>query len=523
MSIDITTKGSPGWWLKKCSDKLAERRKRIDPLYDRYEGKAQMPPELRSAPEPAQRFFRTSRTNFEEMIVRAVRYRMKVTGILTSTTSDEADAEAFRRWRTSGMQTEQHDIHRNLLVAGDGYALCAKHEGVVAATSEDPRQVVTIHDPVRQSVVRASAKLFHDPDEGKNFAYLYRDGRRWVAVKERKAAAAVRFSAGWDWSDDHGGAAGEEIPVAQPVVRYRNEEGVGEFERHLDILDRINHLVLQGIVIATLQAFKQRAIKADDDDLPEEDPETGQKIDYNEVFLADPGALWQLPASAEMWESGAVDLTPITMMATKEIERLSAVTFTPLSMFTPEAANQSATGASLVKEGLTTKVEDKQARSGESHAAVLRLLWEIDGGTEVPDDLRVRWAPAERYSLSEKADAGPKAKAAGMPWRTLMREVWQMEPEDIARMESERLDDALLLSTMEPEAPAAVPSADTDTAAPSLQADGSSAQDAKLRADTLGALVRAGVDPTQAADRTGYSGVRFTREPVAVRDPKEEQ
>lgn len=461
MPIDIDTPDSPGWWLKRCWDKLQHRRKRIDPLYARYEGKTPMPAELLAAPEPAQRFYRTARTNFAEMIVRAVRYRLRVTGILTAAALDDlGDEEAFAVWVRAGMASEQHDVHRNVLVAGDGYVLCAEYEGHPAATSEDPRQMVTIHDPVRQASIRAAAKFFRDADIAVDYAYLYRPdpndptrGRRWVAMRERKGTGTPRyFGSAWDWSMEHGGADGESVPVPMPVVRYRNEEGVGEFERHTDILDRIDHIILQGMVIATLQAFKQRAIKADPQDLPDtdDDPESptyGQEIDYNEVFLADPGALWKLPQSAEMWESGAVDVGPIDLMATKAIERLSAVTFTPMSMFSAEAANQSATGASLVREGLTTKVEDKHSRLGESHVLTAALLGRIANVASLKDpvNIRVRWAPAERFGLAEKADAGVKAKASGMPWRTQMRVVWQMEPEDIARMETERMDDAMLL------------------------------------------------------------------------------
>jgi hypothetical protein len=476
--IDIKTKDTPGWWLKRLSDKLEINRKRIDPLYARYEGNAPMPPSVKAAPEQAQRFFKTARTNFEEMIVRAVRYRLRVTGVLTAAAADEiGDREAMQLWIDSGADAEQHNVHRNMLISGSGYMLAAEYEGEPAATSEDPRQVVTIHDPVRQSRIRAGAKFFHDFDEDVDFAYLYRPdpedptrGRRWVARRTRRTTTkgAPRFGAsGWVWNAEQGGEDGESVPVPMPLVRYRNEEGVGEFERHVDHLDRIDHLILQGLVIATLQAFKQRAIYVAPEDMPDTDPETGERIDYTDVFLADPGALWKLPATAKMWESDAVDLSGITTMATKEIERLSAVTFTPMSMFTPEAANQSAAGASLVKEGLTSKVEDKHGPAGASHVQTLGILGRIAGLDSLQNtrSVRVRWAPAERYTLAEKADAGPKAKAAGMPWRTLMDEVWQMTPEDIARMESERLDDAALLPLLTPPPPA-LPAAPTRSAAP---------------------------------------------------------
>lgn len=473
--IDVKTPDSPGWWLARCSAKLAEQRKRVDPLFARYEGNPPIPASVKGAPEAARHFYQTSRTAFAEMIVKAVRYRLRVVGILTDATTDEVgDAAAFDLWRRSGMAARQHDVHRNSLIAGDGYVLCAQYQGEVAATSEDPRQVVTIHDPVRDDVILAAAKLFHDDVADRDLAYLYRPepdgdgGRRWVARRTRTTttSAAIKVTAsGWEWDPDAGGETGELVPVPMPFIRYPNEEGVSEFERHRDILDRIDHLVLQGMVIATLQAFKQRAIKVDPKDMPDVAPETGADIDYNEVLAADPGALWKLPATADLWESGAVDLTPITNMVTKEIERMSAVTFTPMSMFTPDAANQSATGAALVKEGLTTKVEDKQARLGESHAMTVALLARIAGRDDLTDPykIRVRWAPAERYALSEKADAGMKAKATGVPWRTIMRTIWQMEPEEIERMASERMDDAVLTSTiaaMSATVPAAAPAAE---------------------------------------------------------------
>lgn len=454
MAIDVETNDSPGWWLKKCHKKLEDRSKVITPLYQRYEGDAPMPASMASAPDTARRFYRTSRTNFADLLVKAVKYRLKVARLQTSRDDGEiGDVEAWKTWRAAGMLVEGPDIVRNLIVAGDGYAIVADDNGKPAATSEDPRQVVTIHDPVRQSRIRAGAKFFHDDDLDMDYAYLYRPGRVWVATNPRKARSAVRFGPTWNWSEDHGGAEGQPLPEGfesdVTIVRYRNDEGVGDFARHLDILDRVDHLILQGMVVVTLQAFKQRAIQVAPKDMPDTDPETGETINYDEVLAADPGALWKLPETAKMWESGAVDVTPITTMISKEVERISAVTFTPLSMFTPEGANQSATGASLVREGMTFKIEDKQERIGEAHARTASLIFRMAGGElgsiADPESIRVGWAPAERWTLGERGDAAVKAKASDVPWRTRMLEIWQFSPEQVARMETERTNDLLLL------------------------------------------------------------------------------
>jgi hypothetical protein len=61
-----------------------------------------------------------------------------------------------------------------------------------------------------------------------------------------------------------------------PVVRFKNRRGVGEYEPHLDLLDRIDNEVFRRIGISAYQAFRQRAAIG----LPNED-EDGQEIDYS--------------------------------------------------------------------------------------------------------------------------------------------------------------------------------------------------------------------------------------------------
>ena len=527
MPIDVDTPESPGWWLKFLQAKLDAKRKRIQPLYDRFEGNAPLPRSMEAAPESAQRFFKTSRTNLADMLVKAVRYRLKVARIHTSVDAGEAgDAAAWLAWRKAGMQVEGPEIIRHMLISGDGFGMVAMDEDGPAATSEDPRQVITEHDPVRQSRMRAAAKFFRDEVRATDFAYLYLPGRVFVARRERKASAGSavsKFSTSWDWSEDHGGAAGKALPQGfdrdMMIVRYRNDEAVGDYERHTDILDRLDHLILQGMVIATLQAFKQRGIKVADEDMPDRDPDTGEEIDYDEVFSADPGALWKLPASADMWESGAVDLTPITTLATKELERISAVTFTPLSMFTPEGANQSAQGASLVREGMTFKVEDKQERIGEAHALTASLIFRLSGealaASADPFSIQIGWAPAERFSLTERAQASVALKSAGVPFRTMLREAMQFSPEQIARAESERMNDLMALTDI----PAATAAADGAQAASPVVPEGQpTPADLKARFDALGIAIRAGVDPDDAARQVGLPGVKFTgMTPVSLR------
>ena len=456
MPIDIKTPNSPGWWLKQCYDKLAARADLLTDLYGRYDGDAKLPPSMASAPEAARTFFRTSRTNFAEMIVKAVLYRLRVAFIMTAADSDETgDADALRLWRAAGMVQASKDSMRNALIAGDGYLIATMRRSKPIVTAEDPRNTVTIHDPVFQSEILALGKFYHDPIEPADYALLRRPGRVFVAKFPRKApsptGSPVAFGRAWQWDETVGGEAGQALPMGEDegtfTFRLRDDEGVGEFRRHRDPLDRIDHLVLQGMVIATLQAFKQRGIFVSSEDMPDEDPDTGQLIDYNDIFTADPAALWKLPETAKMWESGAVDTTPIVTMVTKEMEKLAAVTFTSMSVFTPEGANQSAQGASLVREGQTFKIEDRQERFGDTFAQVAAAIFKMAGRGDIadPDTIRMGWASPERYGLSERAQAAFSAAQAGVPWRTIMRDIMGYGPEQVDRMMSERMEDMLLL------------------------------------------------------------------------------
>jgi hypothetical protein len=166
--------------------------------------------------------------------------------------------------------------------------------GAPLIKAEDPRQTITAVDPVTgRPAPRSSCSTTTSGPRPRVPVAPRRAGtsqRPRRALKARCRCSPRARSLGRrpvrDWEDDQ----------VVPVVEFVNRNGVGEFERHLDVLDRINHMLLQRMVIATFQAFRQRAIKVENaEDMPDKDPETGEPIDYDDIFAADPGALWQLP------------------------------------------------------------------------------------------------------------------------------------------------------------------------------------------------------------------------------------
>jgi hypothetical protein len=148
----------------------------------------------------------------------------------------------------------------------------------------------------------------------------------------------------------------------------------------------------------------------------------------------------------DIWESQQVDLGPIRQAIIDDERALSAVAGVPLYRFSPDAAAGSAEGASLQREGLVFKAIDRITQASESLEAVMSLAFLFAGDSTRANrrDMEVIWAPPDRVTLAEKYDAAVKAQAAGETWRSTMQDVLGKTPQQIARMEAERVAEAFL-------------------------------------------------------------------------------
>jgi hypothetical protein len=470
--INVDVRDSPGWWMKREFDRLndRERRTRLWKLHNYYRGEPPLPQGADAARESYAAFVKHARSNFAKLIVAALTERMSPVGFRTSADDDvTGDAEAAAVWERAGMVVVAADTHNKMGAMSESYVIVGEVDeetGAPTITAEDPRTMVGEPDPVNPNRLIAVLKVLHDDAAEETRAYLYLPavlsggGRSRVFVARRQSrtsivpdltwcprpgqlvAPTIPFDPrGWEWHPDLGGEQGQELlHDRMPVVRFLNEDGAGEFEPHLPILDRINHQILQRMVIATMQAFRQRAVRG----LPLRD-ENGKEIDYSDVFTMDPAALWQLPATAEMWESGQIDLRPILSAVEADVQHLAAVTRTPMHMLMPSGVNQSAEGASMQREGLVFKTKDRLARTGHPWARVMSLAFLQLGKPEKADlaTLQTLWAPAERLSLSERADAATKA-VNDIPRRSRLIEIWGFTPTQADRMMTEWADDQLL-------------------------------------------------------------------------------
>jgi hypothetical protein len=447
VAIDTQTPRSEGWWLNRLLKKLAEKSATYDLLDSYYDGRNVIPVHAnKSVSQAYQRLMAVSRSNFAELVVEATRERIIPTGFHTGAAGDAlGDKEAWRIYQGNSLDADSSLVHTASLSLGMSYVIVGPVDpdlGVPLITPEDPREVVVETDPRRRRRVLAGLKVFRDDVDSTDRAYLYLPGKVHRAVRQASTGdtATSLDVSGWEWegSDDYDGGP--------PVVPFPNRPKVGqqitrgEFETHLPILDRINYTILQRVEIATLQAFRQRALKGG----PTHD-EAGQEIDYDDIFEAAPGAIWHIPEAAELWESGQVDLGPLRLSIRDDIQDLAAVTRTPLFYLTPEAANGSAEGASLAREGLLFKVRDRLVELGEAWEQVMSLAFRFAGDETRANRaaMEIMWASPERRSLQAKADAGTKALSGGLNLRKVREEVWGFTPTEIEKLEAQDVIEAL--------------------------------------------------------------------------------
>lgn len=409
---------------------LAKEQPRLNLLERYFDGDAPLPEGAEGQSRAYRRFQKKARLNLGQLAISAVRERMMINGFRTGAEDDDnGDTEARRLWKFNNGDVKSADLHESMLKFGKSYAMVGFPEGYEypIMTIEDPRQMYCTVDPIDQTTVTGAVKVFKE--YGQSFAYYYYADR--VEVFQKDGDLNIYDHDGWMLSETRT----VQNPLGQiPIVKFTNAGGVGEYEPYTDIIDRVNHMTLQRMVIATTQAFRQRVLRGD---FPTHDQD-GNEIDYNGILESQAGALWMIPEGAEVTELGQSDIAGILQSVRADIQDFAAVTRTPMHYFHPDAANGSAEGASLAREGLVFKAEDRINRVTPGWSKVMSLMFRWLGDDERASllDLEPMWQRAERYSLAERADAN--AKFQDIPFRSRMSLIGQFPPGVIEEMEVER-------------------------------------------------------------------------------------
>ncbi len=368
---------------------------------------------------------RITRTNAAELVVSSRSERIIPLGWKTAVDGDaDGDAAAEVIARRTDLRSAAQEAIEDMLGLGSGYMLTGPDAaGKAAVTRESPMSTITADDPTGRS--RAGLRLVVDEWTGEDEAWLY------LAGGEVRVARKAR--SGYAWVEGEGGR----IPGGRfPLTHLRNKNGEGEFERHLADCRRINDSLFNRVVLTKLQSHRQRALEKPA--LQDGRPEVEIEFDPAD-FGSGPDALWDLPPGVKVWESVAAELTSVRGMVDDDFKILAANTKTPVWMMLPGSQNQSATGSENAEGAYLALVADRQHRVDIALSRVVANAFAVEGDDKRSDPTQVRtlWAPQERYSLTDKAQA-VSALAGKMPFDRIMTDVWQVAPSDLAELNAAR-------------------------------------------------------------------------------------
>lgn len=443
--------GTPEWWLLRLGRRLADEAPRFDLLDSYWRGAPPMPHGNKRMREAYRRLQRMARTNFGALVAEAVLERLKVAGFRAGADADEdSDKQAWQWWQHNCLDADSGLVHRAAVVLGRSYVIVGEDpddEGQPLVTAEDPRQVIHESHPTNRRKVVSALKTYWDDVEGAHTAVLYLPDDVHVFRSGSKVARNTGGDRLWtpsNWEPD--GSESNRLGKV-PVVPFVNRpdmvgNGLGEFADVIDILDRINTVILDRLVVSAMQAYRQRWAKGVS--LLDENG--------NASGAFDPGAdlLWAVESeAAQFGEFSPTDLTPIVKAIESDVAHLSAITRTPPHYILAGIVNASGDALAVAETGLTSKVAERMIEFGESWEAVYRLVAQQQG-REIPLDAEVIWRDPQFRSLTERAAASVQLKAADVPWRTRMR-MLDFTPQEIERMEAERAQDAMTLALQQPQ------------------------------------------------------------------------
>lgn len=454
MLDELNVPDSDDWWLIRLARKLGEGLPRMALLRTYRDGDALIPSDSWDSATREQylRFAKRARLHVAETLRDARTDRQEVVAFRTAAEGDEnGDMDAQRIWDRSRMDVQSVKFFNDAADFGSSYITITPNPAGEAMW-ELGNEFTTISEPhprfpwLATAAIRVGYNALLRTEE----ITLSRPGYYRVAYRETDTPSLPNDGSAWTVTSDWTWAGPPVLTgtVDENIVnRYSTADGYGIYEKHLDTLDRINEITLNGLTLIVMQSFRQRAVMADlEDTYPEGHPKAGQVIDYDELFKGGPAALWTLPSSAKMWESAASDVRPIYEARKSELKDLCTITRTPMSLFDSSSANQSALGSQISNQPLIHAIKRANRVAGSTIAQSMALSFQIEKDIKRADvtQIEVEFAKPDPATLAEKAEAAPKFKAGGAPQAYIDAEVFEMTPAQRRKASTDRSDDAFI-------------------------------------------------------------------------------
>ena len=451
MLVDASVPGTDDWYLVRLCNQLGAGLPRMNKLQKYRDGDALIPLDLTAGErESYVRFMRRSRLHVVETLRDARTNRQKVIGFRTGAPDDEAgDVQAWRHWKTSAMQVQSRTFFNDTADFGSAYSITFReNDGQSVWQIRNGWDTTSIQDANRPWLTEAGLSVGFDPINQAEIAILFRPGYYRMAYRSTAVPTLPRDGTpwygtlNWDWTDRiYPGWTNQNM-----MVRNQTPDGLGIYEKHLDTVDRINEITLNGLSLIVQQAYRQRWVEGKMPEVyPQGHPRAGEKIDYDELFAAGPAALWFL-GDGKLHQLEATDVRPIYEARKQEVETLASLTATPQYVFQGDSANQSGNSADLAREQIVFAVEAMNDQASLALSQMQSLAFQAEGDTVRSnlEELEVLWAKVNPSTLSQRATAAADAKKGGATQRWIDEHALEMSPAERRLASQDRTDEAFL-------------------------------------------------------------------------------
>lgn len=472
--VDVTKPESPAWWLHLLLGRLLKDQPRLVLMDRYYRGHHPLP----HVPRELTREFRTmlarAKSNFMRLPVEAPAQRMAVQGF-RAPSSEESDQAAWDRWRASGMDARSSLSIIDSLSMGRSYLSVWRPSASETALIqvEDPRGTLVAYDQRDRRKRAAGLRVWIDEWTGKLradvwlpddacYSFIARGGQvprseDWPTPWEpaypidQDGVARVSLAMAEEPFDVGNWGAqwepfGEPIPnpFSVPIVEIVNRpsvakwpDGESEIDDVIAAQDRINELLFSLHLAAWTTAYRQKW--ATGLEIPV-DEKTGKPI---QPFAAAVDRLWISESEdTRFGDFSATDLKPYIDSIEQVVQHIAVQTQVPRHYFQVSGQEPSGDSIKSAEAGLIAKVRDKQPLIGAAFAEAQQLAALMEGADVVM--LETVWADPENRTMAETTDAVIKQYSAGLITRREAQERLGYSPTQIARMESELIQQELL-------------------------------------------------------------------------------
>lgn len=454
--------GTPWWWLDRLILKLMDRMERFDTLENYALGYHPLPNLDYRYVKALKDLQKKARTNYCDLVISATVERMKVKGFRFGPVG-EADDDAKAIWDFNDMDY-QSPLNINIAATfGFCYALVSPPDpndpdAQPLISVEDPRTCVVEKDPYKplrsvaglklwvDDILQATVAMLYMPD----YVYTFIARKGHPEVQDEDAFLTKQMTTAFD-------AGSFELVVVQnndlgevPLIEGRWQPSFGDIGRSehecvLDVQDRINHTVLDRLIISKSQAYRQRWASG----VSMEDKK-GRK-----VRPWDPGAdmIWITESGdARFGDFEAADITQLIEAVKDDIGNMAAITKTPAGYLMNQLVNVS--GDTLTKEqaALVHKVKTRMEAIGWFYERVMKVAFKYKSDDRYKAvEASTLWADPEIHTMIEMADAASKWVAAGIPLQLIMERAnfspdeikWAIQERDRMMKEEQAREDAV--------------------------------------------------------------------------------